>query len=187
MLTLNFSPFPTLTTERLILRQMDTTDIPLLYEMRSNPVVMQYIGRPIAKSIEDAEILYNTINDGLLKNESINWTVQYKDNKAMLGNFCYWRIDTHNHRAEVGYSLLQQHFGKKIGTEALNAVIHYGFNQLNLHSIEANTDPNNIASQKILESQGFENEANFKENFYFNGQFLDSKIYSLLQKNWKHK
>jgi ribosomal-protein-alanine N-acetyltransferase len=54
---------------------------------------------------------------------------------------------------------------------------------MNLHSIEANINPENIASRKLLEKTGFVREAYFKENYFFNGKFIDSEIYSLLNKN----
>lgn len=65
-------------------------------------------------------------------------------------------------------------------SEALQAVINYGFTNIGLHSIEANINPRNEASARILERNNFIKEAYFKENFYFNGKFLDSAIYSLI-------
>lgn len=64
--------------------------------------------------------------------------------------------------------------------EALNAVIDYAFTTMNLHSIEANINPDNTASGALLESGGFVKEAHHKENFYFDGVFYDSIIYSKL-------
>jgi ribosomal-protein-alanine N-acetyltransferase len=65
-------------------------------------------------------------------------------------------------------------------TEAMDIVLDYGFNIMQLHSIEANVDPGNIASIKLLEKNGFVKEAHFKENLFFNGKFLDTVIYSLI-------
>jgi ribosomal-protein-alanine N-acetyltransferase len=55
--------------------------------------------------------------------------------------------------------------------EVAKAVLDYGFNTLKLHSIEANINPENIASQKLLEKNGFVREAYFKENFFWQGKF----------------
>jgi len=66
--------------------------------------------------------------------------------------------------------------------EAIDMAIDYGFKELKFHSIEANINPNNIASRNLLLKKGFVKEAYFKENYYFNGKFLDSEIYSLLNK-----
>jgi len=67
--------------------------------------------------------------------------------------------------------------------EAMEVVLNYGFNIMELHSIEANINPVNIASTKILEKNNFVLEAHFKENYYYNGNFLDSYVYSLLTPN----
>ncbi|HUM46715.1 MAG TPA: GNAT family protein, partial [Chitinophagales bacterium] len=83
-------------------------------------------------------------------------------------------------RAEIGYSLLPGYWGRGIMLESITAVIRFGFEILKLHSIEANVNPSNIPSIKLLERSGFVKEAHFKENYYFNGKFLDSAIYSLV-------
>jgi RimJ/RimL family protein N-acetyltransferase len=64
--------------------------------------------------------------------------------------------------------------------EAMIIVIDYGFRAMHLHSIEANVNPDNAASIKLLQRNNFVREAYHKENYYFNGKFLDSAIYSLL-------
>jgi ribosomal-protein-alanine N-acetyltransferase len=65
--------------------------------------------------------------------------------------------------------------------EAIRELLDYGFTHLKLHSVEANINPANQASEALLKSVGFIKEAYFKENFYFNGQFIDSAIYSLVK------
>lgn len=67
--------------------------------------------------------------------------------------------------------------------EAIQKVTAFGFDSMKLHSIEANINPENMASKKLLEKAGFTKEAHFKENYFFNGRFIDSAIYSLLNKN----
>jgi ribosomal-protein-alanine N-acetyltransferase len=83
-------------------------------------------------------------------------------------------------RAEVGYMLHPDFRKKGIMQEALTAIIEYGFTQMNLHSIEAVIDPRNKASETILVRNNFVKEAHFKENYFFDGAYLDSAHYSLL-------
>jgi ribosomal-protein-alanine N-acetyltransferase len=78
--------------------------------------------------------------------------------------------------------ILPEHNGKGIVTEAIKAVIKYGFETLKLHSIGAVIDPENVASAKVLKKNGFVKEAHLKENEFFEGRYLDSVIYSLLNK-----
>lgn len=89
-------------------------------------------------------------------------------------------MDKEHYRAEIGYSLLPDYWSKGYMAEAARCAIDYGFSMLNFHSIEANVNPNNAASIRLLEKMNFVREAYFRENFYYDGKFLDSAIYSLL-------
>ena len=65
-------------------------------------------------------------------------------------------------------------------SECLKTVLSFGFNQLHFHSIEADINPDNDVLRQLLKKHGFKQEAYFKENYFYNGVFLDSEIYSLL-------
>ena len=180
VLTLNFSPFPVLTTQRLRLRQISAADRNEMLEMRSDERVMRYIDRPRAKSVDDAMELIQKMIDGVVTNESISWAITNLNDDRLIGSIGYWRIMKEHYRAEIGYMLHPDFHGKGLMQEAISAVIDFGFNEMKLHSIEANVNPENKASQKLLEKNRFVREAYFKENFYFEGKFLDTFIYSLL-------
>ena len=98
----------------------------------------------------------------------------------MIGTCGLHLLDVHNQHAEIGYDLAKTYWRQGIMDEAMTAALEYCFKVLNFHSIEANTDPENEASGRILEKHGFVQEAYFRENLYFEGRFLDSRIYSKL-------
>lgn len=180
MLYPGFNPFPVLTTERLILRRFIYDDAADLFEMRSNETVMQYIHRPINKTIDDAVGLINVIDDLLNKNDGITWCICLKNSDKYIGSIGFWRIEKDNHRAEIGYLLNPAYQGQGIMQEAVLTVIDYGFNVLKLHSIEARVSPDNVASVNLLLKNKFVQEAYFKEDHLFNGRFEDTLVYSLL-------
>ena len=183
MLEVNFSPFPTLETERLILRAITLQDAPQVLAMRSDERVMQYFDRPRDTSIADAEITIQKRIDNLQSNSGINWGITLKNDDTLIGDIAFWRIDKEHYRAEIGYMLHPDFQGKGIMQEALTKAIDYAFNILKVHSIEANVNPLNEASIKLLERNKFVREAYFRENFYYNGKFLDSAIYSLVTRS----
>lgn len=184
MLTLNFTSFPCLTTERLVLRNCKLSDANALYAMRIDESVMQYIHRPRPRSIADVEELLNMMIENNLANRSFAWAIAFKEKpEEMIGTIGYYRTDFENFRAEIGYMLAPAHWRKGIVSEALVETIRFGFEEMKLHSIFANIDPRNEPSRQILLKHRFEKEALFKENFYFNDVFLDSEIYGLLAKN----
>jgi ribosomal-protein-alanine N-acetyltransferase len=86
-----------------------------------------------------------------------------------------------NLRAEIGYAMKPEYWGNGYMKESLTKVIEFGFKDFCLHSIEANVNPNNLSSIKLLENFGFQREAYFKEDYFYNGKFLDTAIYSLLE------
>ncbi len=181
MLNPNFSPFPELTTNGLLLRPLTMADAPAVMKLRSNEDVMKYINRPLTLTLEDAEKWIGVIMDALQKGEGITWCICLKEAPAQhVGTIGLWRIEKENYRAEIGYMLEPSLQGKGIMYEAIQEVVHYGFGELKLHSIEGEIDPGNIASGKLLEKAGFVREAYFKENYYLRGNFADTAVYSLL-------
>jgi ribosomal-protein-alanine N-acetyltransferase len=182
MLCPNFSPFPEIQTERLLLRIMTTNDAEEILYLRSNDDVMKYIDRERTKSIEDAKSFLDKIDASLNSNNGIMWGITLKENPGkLIGNIGYWRLIKEHYRAEVGYMLHPSFWKKGIMKEALLRVIDFAFDDMNLHSIEANINPGNTASAMLLESTGFIKEAYFKEDFFFNGAFHDTIIYSRLK------
>lgn len=185
MLIINFHPFQNLETERLLLRQLDNKDVNEVLELRGNPETMKFIPRPLAKNTDDALEHIKMINDKIDENVGINWAVTVKGSDKMIGLLGHYRIQPENHRAEIGYMILPQYQGKGYVTEAIKAVMKYGFNQMNLHSIEAVIDPENIASERVLQKIGFVKEAHIIENELYDGKFWDTVIYSMLKRNYK--
>ncbi|CAM3689536.1 N-acetyltransferase GCN5 [Flavobacterium saliperosum S13] len=182
MLIFDFTDFPILQTERLLLRQINKDDADEMFALRSNPEIMKYIPREMPKTIDDA-IKHIEFMQGLLESsECINWAICLKEDNKLIGNIGYFRMQPENHRAEIGYMLDTGFHGKGIMQEALTEIIKYGFETMKLHSIEAVTDPENYASWKLLEKNGFIREGHFKEDCFWQGKYLDSFVYSLLNK-----
>jgi len=182
MLQFDFSSFPVLETENLILRKIRLEDALEVLDIRSNPETMKYIPRPLAKTIEDAEKFITETNQAIDNKELINWAIALKEDDKFIGMIGFFRMQPENFRGEVGYILHPNSHGKGIMKEALIEAIKYGFEKMKLHSIEAVIDPRNIGSEKLLQKTGFLKEAHFRENFYYDGVFQDTVIYSLLEK-----
>ena len=182
MLTLNFKPFPVLETERLLLRRITKKDADDIFTFRKEPEVMKYIGKPNAKSVKEVKDLIKRMDDGIKSNANIAWGITLKNKDIVIGTIGYHTVEKEHYRAEIGYMLHPDFWNKKLAGEAIKAVIDFGFKTMNLHSIEAKLDAANIASKKLLVSQGFEKEAYFKENFFFEGKFVDTEVCSLIRK-----
>lgn len=180
MLTLNFDPYPVLTTQRLVLRKLRESDAEEVLYLRSHKDIMQFIPRPPLKDREDAKTFIRGNLELIHRNEAINWAITFKEEDKVIGFIGLFNIQKENFRCEVGYLLHDGLQGKNIMTEALTAVLDYGFRTLKLHSVEALIDPANIASAKLLEKNNFTKDAYLKENLFYEGRFMDTIIYSLL-------
>jgi [ribosomal protein S5]-alanine N-acetyltransferase len=180
MLQVNFNPFPILTTDRLVLRPFNDGDVKELFFLRSHEGVMKYIAKPKPKDHNDIFQLIAKMSKMIADNEGVAWAITLKTDPKAIGHISFQHLYKEHYRAEVGYMLHPDHYMQGIMNEALTAVLTYGFSKMGLHSVEANISPENIASQKLLERHNFVREAWFKENYFFEGEFMDSVIYSLI-------
>ena len=180
MLLLNFDPFPSLSTERLNLRRISDKDGEEIFFLRSDKEMLQFLDRDPARSIDEAKQWISTINEGIDGNQYIAWAIALKSDPGLIGTISFWNIKKEHYRAEIGYALHSLFQGRGLMQEAMTVVLEYGFNSMKLHSVEANVNPNNRRSIQLLERNGFVREAYHRENYYYNGHFLDSAIYSLI-------
>lgn len=180
MLQLNFIPFPHLTTDRLVLRQLTPEDEKEILQLRSNEKVNQFLTRDPSQTIYEARAFITKINKSIADGESIYWAISMKNESRLIGTACLWNIQPEDYRAEIGYELHPDFWGKGIMKEALPKVIEYGFKVMRLHSIQADLHPGNLSSAKLLERNGFIREGVFTESVFFKNQFIDRVVYSLL-------
>jgi [ribosomal protein S5]-alanine N-acetyltransferase len=178
MLQIQLLPFQTLHTKRLVLREVTMDDTESIFALRSSKEAMKYIGKPAAVSINDAKELIQKFIDALNNNEGATWGICFPEDNKVIGTIGFWRIAKEHYRAEIGYMLHPDFWKKGIASEAAEAVLKFGFDKLKFHSVEAFLTPENTGSVKLLEKSGFKKEGHFKENYFFEGAFSDTAVYS---------
>lgn len=181
-----FETFPQLETERLILRKQVLADAKDLQAIRSDERVMNFMDSERHTTLQHSEEFISENMKVYKDKKGIFWTLTDRSTNEFIGDFIFRKIDSKNSRAEIGYTLKPEFWGKGLMMEAMIEILRFGFTRLQLHSFEANINPENTSSKGLLLKMGFIKEAYFKENFYYDGKFLDSEIYSLLQKNFKY-
>jgi ribosomal-protein-alanine N-acetyltransferase len=180
MLDLKFSPFPKIVTPRLVLREVTPSDVKEILFMRSDDSVMQYIKKAKAKDEQEAMAFINMIADQQRNGQSITWAITEKGNDTMRGTICIWNIQKDHYRGELGYGMYPELWGKGIMHECLQAVVQYGFEKMKLHTLVAHIDPDNNASAKLLERNGFVKEGHHREDYHYDGVFYDTAVYGLV-------
>ncbi len=181
--------FPLISTPRLRLRSFELSDARSFYELMSNRDVLKYLGRDAVTSVEMMEERISGILESYKNGEAFYWAICTHDDPKMVGNIGFQNWQKPNNRTEVGYSIMPAFWGKGLMTEALSALCLYLFEYMKFHSLEANIDPANTGSVKLLEKVGFVKEAHFRENYVYGGKFWDSGIYSLIDREfvWKEE
>jgi ribosomal-protein-alanine N-acetyltransferase len=155
---MKFQPFPELKTERLLLRKIKVSDVDEVLFLRSDKTVNKFIERPEnrkTKNKADALKFIEKIITEIENNKSISWEITFINNPKMIGSICLWNFSNNLKTAEVGYALNPEFQNQGIMHDAINCVIDYGFNKLNLDKIEAFTHSKNEPSKRLLEKNGF--------------------------------
>lgn len=178
-----FSNFPTLETERLILRKLRLEDAKDLFEYASDKEVTKYVTWEPHKSIEDSVNLIKFTHERYEKREGIIWGIVCKENKKVIGT-CDISPVTKHFRAEIAYALSRDYWGKGIMTEAVKEAIKFGFEKMNLNRIQAMCIPENIGSYRVMEKVGMKYEGLIREYMYIKGKFQDLKLYSILRREY---
>jgi ribosomal-protein-alanine N-acetyltransferase len=177
-----FDVFPRIESPRLELRRITQDDAGALFAIFSDEAVMRYWGAPPYASIDEARALIDRIEAAYRDENGIEWGIVEKGGGGQLiGKCCFHKLYKPHFRAEIGYALAPSRWGTGAMGEALRAMIAYGFEQMDLHSVEAQVDPENARSIAILERLGFRQEGHLRENFFSGGRFSDTLIFSLLK------
>lgn len=178
------SAFPVLEGTCIRLRGIRETDIDGLYALFSDPQVMRYWSRGPMTDRQEAVDYAKTILDGFVKRDLLNWIVADAESDAMIGTATLYEINPQHARAGLGYALLPAYWGKGLAKESATLALCYGFLELGLHRIEADTEPNNTRSNRVLESLGFRREGLLRERFRHPDGIQDSLIFGLLRTEW---
>lgn len=168
-------------TERLILRKLSPEDCIYIFQNHSESEIKALFGHQTEEAFEKEKNKYikgyQTYNRSFIYFQMIEKTTM-----QIIGGcgFHTWYQD--HHRAEIGYELFEEHYKRKgFMSEALSYIIPYGFEEMNLHRIEAMVGPSNIASLAIMSKYNFTKEGLLRENYLKNSKFEDSLLFSLLK------
>ena len=184
---MDWTNLPTITTHRLTLRLISNDDVDGIFEIFSNPEVMRYWSTPPLADRAGAVEFINEIHDSFARQIMLKWGMARLTDNVLIGTLTLYNLDFTNRRAELGYALGRGHWGQGYMHEALQALLAYAFETLDLRRLEADVDPRNEASIKSLERLGFQREGFLRERWEVGGEIQDALFYGLLRPEWKRK
>lgn len=174
-----------LVTERLKLRWMTAADTQAHYAVRSDPEVARYLSRgPWTELAQAAESIESTLAN-YASGDGLRLAITLRDSGQLIGDACLFHFVDDSRRCEVGYVLGRPCWGQGYALEALEALLGYGFDTLDLNRVEADIDPGNTASGRVLEKLGFRREGYMPERWIVNGEPADTVFYGLLRRDWR--
>jgi ribosomal-protein-alanine N-acetyltransferase len=172
---------PVLQGDRVRLREFRDDDVEALYTIYSDPRVMRYWSYPAWTEPAQAAAYLERVRSASVSEGVFPWAVARNDDDVLIGTTTLWHIDAGNSRAEIGYALASRLWGQGYAQEALRVALGFAFDVLQLRRIEADVDPRNVASCRLLERVGFTREGVLRERWTVGGELQDSAIHGLLR------
>ncbi|MGH2614970.1 MAG: GNAT family N-acetyltransferase [Thermomicrobiales bacterium] len=174
-----------LKTERLILRELQETDWQALHAIESLPEVARFQSFEPRTVAESRAYIRDAIR-GAADSPRLTYdlAVVLADEDRLIGRCGLGISESEPREAVLWYTLHPDQWGRGYTTEAARAVVNFGFRELRLHRIWADCDPANIASWRVLEKLGLRREGHLRENAWINGEWVDSFIYAILDREW---
>ena len=184
---MDWSKFPAIRADRISLRLITNDDVDALYDIFSNKEVMRYWATPPLENRDAAVDLLREIQGGFQEQSMLKWGIARRADDALIGTTTLFNLDFSNRRAEMGYALGREHWKQGYMQEALNALLGFAFETLDLRRIEADVDPRNAASIQTLERLGFQREGFLRERWQVDGEIQDAFFYGLLRAEWQRR
>jgi ribosomal-protein-alanine N-acetyltransferase len=176
-----------LASSRLLLRPLLDEDALSLFQIFSDPRIMQFWSSPPWASVADAEAKISRNRAGMAAGTSLDFGIFALEDERLLGTCDLFHLDQQCRRGEVGYGLAFDAWGQGYMQESMLALLDYGFKELQLNRIEADIDPGNEASAKLLTRMGFQLEGLLRERWIVGGEKSDSAMYGLLLSEWQSR
>ncbi|MDH5834581.1 GNAT family N-acetyltransferase [Luteimonas kalidii] len=177
--------FPALTGARVRLREPRSDDADAVFALFADPAVMRYWGSAPMRSRMQAEGKLEEMREAFARREALDWIVADRRSGAALGTCTLFRFDARHRRAEVGYALHASRWGQGLATEAVALALDWSLRTLGLHRVEADIDPRNEASRRLLLRLGFRSEGLLRQRFFIGEDATDSELFGLLAQEWR--
>jgi ribosomal-protein-alanine N-acetyltransferase len=174
-----------LRTKRLFLRDFREEDWESVHVYASDPEVVKYMSWG-PNTEEDTRVFVGKAMKWEEERPRLHFelAVILKADDSLIGGCGLNLPSSQNREGYIGYCFNRIYWHAGFATEAAEALILYGFEQLGLHRIWATCDPENLASARVLEKVGMKREARLRENMWTRGKWRDSMIYAVLDREW---
>lgn len=180
----DFLQFPSLETERLLLREMTPDDVNALLKLFGNAQVVKFLEMNPIKTTDQAEEWMRWIGGVFSASGGLRWGIERKSDGEFIGSAGLHSWNREAHYAELGFDIAQQHWEANYPLEVARVIIDFSWQQMNLNRLEVNMVQGNVALMKIMEQLGFKHEGIFRQRLRKGGKYYDVHLYGLLRKEY---
>lgn len=170
---------------RVTLRSLKRADAPAFFAIFSDPVVMRYWSRSPFAAVAEADAQLRDIRAGYRSGQALQLGVERNRDRALIGTCTLFHFVRGSRRAEIGYALASAHWGQGYMHDALQTLLAFAFDELELNRLEADIDPRNAASARTLDRLGFVREGQLRERWVVGDEISDTDLYGLLRREWR--
>lgn len=169
-------------TERLILRKFRSEDnASMRKNWISNPAIQKMYSEPVYTTVTEVAEVIKKFKTGYQADNYYRWAIALKDEPGCIGQIAYFLIDERNHWGEIEYCIGEDFQNKGYMTEAVKAILDFGFDEIGLHKVQVCHKSNNIPSRRVIEKSGFVYEGALRDYFFMDGEYVDRIYYSMLE------
>jgi RimJ/RimL family protein N-acetyltransferase len=169
--------------KRVYLRPLDMNDLETYYKWFNNPEIRRFLGTPFPITKSDEKDILEKMTKS---KDDVYLSIVVKKDKKLIGNMGLHKISRTNRNAMLGITIGDlSEASKGYGTEAMELMIDYGFNVLNLHRIYLGVHEFNERGIKAYKKLGFTEEGRKRDGAYINGEYHDVIMMSILKDEWK--
>lgn len=176
--------FPVRHTSRLVLREIVASDAEALFVIHSDAATMRWFGIDPLTRLEEAATLAGLFASWFTAKTGLRWALVRRDNDQLIGTCGLFRWNKSWRNCMIGFELARDCHRQGYMSEAVSSILEYGFVNMQLNRIQAETHAENIASGSLIQKLGFEFEGVHREHGFWGSQFHDLNCYSLLAKDW---
>lgn len=180
-----FAHLPTLPTPRLTLRPARMSDAQDLFEYSRDPEVARHVLWDAHSSIYQTRGYIRFLLRQYRSGAPSTFVIEHTRQRKVIGTIGFMWMQQENRSAEVGYSLNRSYWNQGYMTEALRAVLDFGFSRLYLNRIEAQHESANPASGRVMAHVGMRHEGTLRQRLYNKGRYVDVELYSILRQEYR--
>jgi RimJ/RimL family protein N-acetyltransferase len=175
-----------LESERLVLREFIEQDFDAIHRYAVDPEVVRFM--PWGPNTEEDTDRFLRRAVGYQSQDPrthYELAVTIKEGGYLIGGCGIRATNLGLREGNIGYCLNRDHWGRGYATETARRLLRYGFQHLEYHRLYATCDPENTGSRRVLEKIGMRREGHLRENVWMRGEWRDSLVYAILEKEWK--